>query len=156
MAVHGYVRATEDIDCAVVAGDPQSLFLAVEEWVPDGFSVAKEYADDADPLGGVASIEGPGIERIDLVNFFNPANPRKTPAARAIEHARPEPTMNGLRIATPEHLIALKLYAGSLADLGDAQRLAEVVEEIDWPLVEALAEEFDLDEPLELLRQHLR
>lgn len=146
LAVHGYVRGTEDWDTGVSTFSPQELFEAIKAWLPDEYDLEYTLPDESDPLGGVATITGPDIEDVELVNFYNPHAPgRRTPGGTAIKEARYNEQL-GIDVVTPEYLFILKLYSGSLRDLGDAAELVRCLpeDEFDWELVSELADTYGL------------
>lgn len=156
LAVHGYVRGTEDWDCGVSTSNPQRLFKAIEEWLPADLSIEYRLPEAGDPLGGIASINGPGIPEIEIVNFTNPHALRNSPGPQAVKDAEYNENL-GLAVVTPEHLFLLKLYAGSLRDLGDAAELVRNLSdrEFDWALVTRLSEEHHLAGALAKVRAEL-
>ena len=88
LAVHGYVRGTEDWDFGVTSADPRTLFEGLGVWLqsahPD-LNLTFTMPDHDDPLGGVATITGDEIPDVDIINFFNPLTGRPGPAGEAIE-----------------------------------------------------------------------
>jgi hypothetical protein len=148
LAVHRYTRGTEDIDlgCAV---DPRTQLVALQRTLEaEGLETTLRFPDDIDPLGGVLLVfgsrdaEGEVVDRIDVVNFRNPANASPTPAIAAIARARPLPG-SALRCVTLEDLVALKCYAGGLSDLADIERLLAVNPEADLEAIRSVAAPFD-------------
>lgn len=114
LAVHGYPRATADLDLAV-ATDPFTTLRRVRDRVAAEMACdARLVAPDADdPLGGVLTVSGPGFDPVQVVNFLNPLSAAQNPGAAAVDTA-----LDGLvagtrlRVVDLPHLVALKLYAG--------------------------------------------
>lgn len=152
MAVHGYVRATDDFDFAIAISNPGPFFDALEEWLGDEFQMTRTAATDDDPLGGVATIFGSETAVVQFVNFVNPHTLRNSPGVDAINGATPEPSLAGIPVACREHLVALKLYAGSGTDMIDAVELASVGPAMNWDEVERVCQKYGLIPALERLR----
>jgi hypothetical protein len=153
MAVHGYVRATDDFDFAIATSNPDPFFDSLEDWLSEGFRMTRSASAADDPLGGVATIFGAETAVIQFVNFVNPHTLRNSPGVEAIKAATPEPSLAGIPVAQPEHLLALKLYAGSGVDMIDAVELVKVIESIDWAEVDRVCTKYGLTAELERLRE---
>ena len=114
LAVHGYPRATEDIDLAV-ATDPFSTLAAARRRIVAELGVAASLVnpDADDPLGGVLTVTGEGFDPVQVVNFLNPLGSSSNPGRDAIDGAAAG-LIGGtpLRVVTIPYLVALKLYAG--------------------------------------------
>lgn len=156
LAVHGYTRGTEDIDLAS-AIDPRTELGALEQaLVSAGLHTCLRHPDDDDPLGGVLIVwatedeDGVPVEVVEVVNFNNPGRPVHTPAAAAIARAQPLPD-SALRCVRIEDLVALKLYAGGLADHADIVQLLAHNPDADLAAVRTAAAPFDLGRTLEAL-----
>jgi hypothetical protein len=156
LAVHRYTRGTEDIDLAV-AVDPSVQLTALDRALTSaGLHTCLRLPDDQDPLGGVlvvwASVDEDGApaDVVEVVNFHNPGRIVSTPAMAAIARARP---LQGtpLRCVTIEDLVALKLYAGGLADHADIVQLLARNPEADLAAVRTVAAPFDSGGHLEAL-----
>lgn len=156
LAVHRYTRGTEDIDLAVFV-DPESQLVELARRLGDrGLRAALRLPDDEDPLGGVISVHpaphGPGApdDRVEVVNFRNPANPLRNPGPGALARAHPLPDST-LRCVTVEDLVALKLYAGGLADHADIVELLARNPDVDPAQLRSIASPFDATGILEAL-----
>lgn len=112
-AAWNYPRHTRDFDLGC-ATDPFTVLEKVARTLREaGLAAECRLPDGEDPLGGMLVVEGPGFRRVEVVNFYNPLRPRRTPGAQAIEGAlegRLAPSK--LRLVKLTDLIALKLYAG--------------------------------------------
>jgi hypothetical protein len=154
LAVHRYTRGTEDIDLAVVV-DPHVQLGALERVLTSaGLRTRLRLPDDQDPLGGVLvvwaseSADGEPAELVEVVNFLNPGRIIDTPARGAIARSQPLPG-SVLRCVTIEDLVALKLYAGGLADHADIVQVLARNPEVDLAAVRAVAAPFDAGGNLE-------
>lgn len=156
LAVHRYTRGTEDIDLAVVLDPGVQLAALAQRLRDNGLRATLRLPDDQDPLGGVItihpSLDDPGgqEDRVEVVNFRNPGNPASNPGPGALARARPLPE-SALRCVTVEDLVALKLYAGGLADHADIVELLVRNPDVDPALVRAIASPFDATGILERL-----
>lgn len=111
LAVHGYVRDTEDFDIAT-ATDPFRVLGLVEKELAARYAVELITPDADDPLGGCLNVTGDDFDLVQVVNFDNPYRPGAGSAGRAaVETATPN-VLGTLAVADLPHLIALKLYAG--------------------------------------------
>ncbi len=156
LAVHRYTRGTEDIDLAVTV-DPWPQLHALEQALASaGMRTVLRLPDDEDPLGGVVVVwrsedaSGEPEDVVEVVNFRNPGRIVATPAAAAIARAVPLPD-SPLRCVTIEDLVALKLYAGGLADLADIVQLLARNPQTDLAAVRATTAAFDPENRLESL-----
>jgi hypothetical protein len=114
LAVHGYSRATEDLDLAV-ATDPFSTLRLVSDRLRSEFGVGVDLItpDPDDPLGGVLTIRGEGFDPVQVVNFLNPLSENINPGPAAVKNAVPGLIEHSsIRVVDIPHLVALKLYAG--------------------------------------------
>jgi hypothetical protein len=148
LAVHRYTRGTEGIDLAVDL-DPGLQLAGLAQALPDnGLRATLRPPDDDDPLGGVITIhpalDDPGgpDDRVEVVNFRNPGNPVRNPGPGALARTRPLPE-SALRCVTVEVLVALKLYAGGLADHADIVELLARNPDVDPAQLRAIASPFD-------------
>lgn len=115
LAVHRYVRHTQDVDLGVNA-DLKQMQRLVEVLHSKGYEVVFHEPDGDDPLGGVIDITG-SFGMVQIVSFENrfPAAIRDALAGKDI---RTIP--NGkLRVMPIPQLVALKLYAGGWKSLTD-------------------------------------
>jgi hypothetical protein len=113
-------------------------------FVAEGFRVAREH--------GVALPSGP-----DFVRFVAPGDAllvevqaAKTSLQRELVR-RAIRSKGGLRVATVEDLIVLKLIADRPKDQGDLDGLARL-SGVDWPYVERWAREWGVEPRLQRLR----
>ncbi len=132
MAVHGYTRATQDIDLATVGVPLATLREVVDELRATGHPTELREPDASDPLGGLIRVEVGDDLQIDVVNFGNPF----TGATRRVGTAALDaPTLpipgRQLMVVGVESLVLLKLAAGSRFDLQDAAHLLTLHPEID-------------------------
>lgn len=72
MAVHGYVRATQDIDLGTVGLSLDRLRAVAQVLRAQGLDAEVREPDAADPLGGLIRITDPAGHQVDVVNFGNP------------------------------------------------------------------------------------
>src|SRR3954470_11164460 len=106
LAVHGYTRATKDLDLATFV-DPFTVLRDVASELA-GVSLKAElrYPDADDPIGGLLMVTPPRAMRIEVVNFLNPLRrSRGTLEREAIETAAEQPDL-GLRVVDFPHLVA--------------------------------------------------
>lgn len=149
-AVHGYSRATEDVDLAVYA-DPFLQLPAVVRALSDrGLAADFSRPDADDPLGGVITVTGADHDPIQIVNFCNPLSGQDNPGWEALQGAQ-ELQGRALRVVSLAHLIALKLYAGGAKSRLDVIELLErnATVELDW--VRVCCRKFGLGDSLESL-----
>jgi hypothetical protein len=124
LAVHGYPRATEDLDLAVWA-DPFSTLRELTRRLEDsGLHAEIRLPDEDDPLGGVITVTGEGFDAIQLVNYLNPLRATNNPGREAITTAVAIAGTT-LRVVDVPHLVALKLYAGGAKSRLDALELLQ-------------------------------
>ncbi len=127
LAVHGYPRATLDLDLAS-AVDPSTKLRELETALRTmGLHTKLNLPDAEDALGGVLNVweTKDDVEPVQVVNFRNPhrpsaANPGSDAIATAIQLED-----SSLRCVRLPELIALKLYAASPNDDRDIVELLE-------------------------------
>lgn len=124
LAVHGYPRSTEDLELGTLVRTPRELTEVAAALRARGHAVRVALPDAEDPLGGVLTIEAPGAEPVQLVNFFNPWNGWALPGKLALETASPD-VLPRLAVVDVPHLVALKLYAGGRKSEVDVLELLE-------------------------------
>jgi hypothetical protein len=78
---------------------------------------------------------------------------RNSPGVEAINGAVAESSLAGIPVATSEHLLVLKLYAGSGTDMIDAAELVKAVESVDLSEVERVCLKYGLDGNLGRFRE---
>ncbi len=146
LGVHGYARGTDDFDLGVIIVQPSITFRKLASRLEDDFDVEFRLPDDSDPLGGVLVIEGEDIDPIEVVNFINLGNlAAKTPGPDAVRSASEGLIEDSpLRVVSLPYLIALKLYAGGFASLGDAVKLLEHNPDADLEAIRAVCRQYDL------------
>ena len=116
LAVHGYSRATEDVDIGVATPSLDDLRRIGDELrtvLQADVTIAMPDADD--PLGGVITINRDGIRQIQVINFLNPIGVGDHPGREALAHTL-EVRLAGERtnVVDLEHLVAMKLFAGGM------------------------------------------
>ena len=160
MAVHGYSRATEDLDLATNT-EPFTKLRGVEQSLrQQGLNVKFTAPDADDPLGGTLLIEGDDFDPIQVVNFYNPwpnardasalARDALREAKRTLDPASPLP------VVSLPHLIALKLYAGWWKSKADVIELLERNrEQLDLAGLRDVCNRHGLGEALEPLLREL-
>lgn len=127
LAVHRYVRHTQDVDLGVNA-DLKKMRRLVEVLQLKGYDTVFHEPDGDDPLGGVIDITGSfGI--VQIVSFED-RFPAAIRDALAGEDIRTTP--NGkLRVMPIPQLVALKLYAGGWKSLTDVVEMLRRNPEVD-------------------------
>lgn len=154
LAVHRYTRGTEDIDLAAFVDPHRQLSALERELSASGLHTCLRLPDDEDPLGGVLQVwefldeAGEPADVVEVVNFHNPGRIVSTPAPAAIARAMVLPD-SPLRCVMIEDLIALKLYAGGLADHADIVALLARNPDVDLAAVRKAAAPFDASDCLE-------
>jgi hypothetical protein len=115
LAVHRYVRFTEDVDL-------------VEVLESKDYHVVFHEPDGDDPLAGVIDITG-SFGMVQIVSFENrfPAAIRDALAGEKI----PLQASSDLRVIPIPQLVALKLYAGGLKSLTDIVEMLRRNPEVD-------------------------
>lgn len=146
LAVHGYTRATKDLDLGTFT-DPFTVLREVAiELAEVGIKAELRYPDAEDPLGGLLRVSPPRAMPIEVVNFLNPLRrPRGTLAREALASAMEQPDL-GLRVVDLPHLVALKLKAGGPGDYRDVVELLRIRQP---PELKALCARHKLSKELE-------
>lgn len=127
LAVHGYVRATEDVDlgvCTLFSPTLQGLRNRLRDL---GLNVTLRSPDDDDPLDGVLVVQD-GDALVEVVNL------RGRLGRAAVDNA--EDLGEGLRCVRAADLVALKLYAGGRQSHHDVHALLDANPDIDLAEVE--------------------
>ncbi len=138
-------RVTVDIDLTVAA-DPAALARARTGLEAAGYRVHDQVGADQP--------SGPDFVRLVRTAADPPIELQaaKTELQRAlIARARHD---GGVATATAEDLIALKLIAHRPKDLGDLAGLL-ALPDLDWPYIEARAEQWEVRDRLDRLRAQL-
>jgi len=137
-------RFTADVDLTA-ASTPEEMARLRRGLLAAGFRVTLEH--------GAALASGP-----DFVRFVAPdgellleVQAAKTPLQREVVE-RAVATPSGLRVASVEDLIVLKLIADRPKDQGDLHGLAQLPG-VDWAYVERQANEWGVEARLERLRR---
>lgn len=112
LAVHGYVRATRDLDLGVAALTFGALRDVAEALHKEGFRVHVGVPAPDDTLGGVVTVEGDDFDPVQIVNLTAPGGRHGKLAREAIASAQGVSEL-GLPVVDVAHLVALKLLAGS-------------------------------------------
>jgi len=146
LAVHGYVRGTEDVDLAL-AVEPQRLVrlaTLLSEQIP-GADVTVTTPEADDPLGGVIDIRrgGEAGDVVQVVNFERRGGGFPAVVRNALTEPFTFPGGVEGAVVVPEDLVLFKLYAGGLRNHGDIQELL-VRTHVDRARLEALAERYGL------------
>lgn len=148
LAVHGYVRATRDLDLAVlVAPSPQltALAAALRE---AGLTVELSAPAPDDELGGVLTVVGDDFDPVQIVNFYNPPRPPPALVRDALAAATP---VGGfpIPVVSLPHLVALKLATRAFRDEVDVGDLLEARPDAPLDDVRALCARHGLAAALE-------
>lgn len=156
-AAWNYPRHTRDFDLGC-ATDPFTVLQRVGRTLREGgLEVECRLPDTEDPLGGMLVIEGGGIRKLEVVNFYNPLRPRRNPGQRAIDGAlegRLAPSK--LRLVTLKDLIALKLYAGGPKSKLDVLELVARNPDLDLVDLQQTCEATGLKREFDRLVEELR
>lgn len=122
LAVHGYVRATRDLDLGVAVLTFREMRDVAEALRKEGFRVHVGEPAPDDTLGGVVTVEGDDFDPIQIVNLTAPGGRHGKLAREAIASAQ-HVSEFGLPVVDVAHLVALKLLAGSRKDELDVLEL---------------------------------
>jgi hypothetical protein len=132
LAVHGVVRASDDVDVLVTDRrclDPD-LWASCER---QGDVVEIRPGDADDPLAGVVRLSTATQTRIDVVVG------RSAWQADAIARARVVPLLGGhVPVATAADLVLLKLYAGGPQDAWDIHQILDAVPGLEAEVTSAV------------------
>ena len=123
LAVHGYPRATEDLDLAIYTDPFTTLRELSNKLDALGFHAELRLPDAEDPLGGVLTVTGDDFDTIQLINYCNPLTGGDNPGYAAIAASEGLVPGTSLRVANLAHLVALKLYAGGVKSKLDVVEL---------------------------------
>ena len=152
LAVHGYVRATRDVDLATEL-DPFTQLRELDERAEKrGWTVELALPDADNPLGGVLTVTGSDFDPVQFVNFYNPLRESRQPASDALDAAVPLAGSSGLKVVTLTDLVLLKLYAGGLKSLADVDEVLAVNADVDIEDLRRRAERLGLADELERVR----
>lgn len=146
LAVHGYSRATEDVDVGLATASLATLRRCGDEIrAALQVDVTIGMPDAEDPLGGVITIHGPDIRQIQVINFVNPIGMGDHPGREAIEQAR-ELMIAGTYVGVVdlEHLVAMKLFAGGMKNKADVVEVLAYNPDANLDAIAALCARFRL------------
>jgi hypothetical protein len=115
VAVHGYPRATRDLDFGVAVLAFESLQRMAVELRKLGYEVETSEPSIDDPVGGIVAVSGPDFDPIEIVNLRAPSGRHAKLARDAIASAVKIPEL-GLPVIDLPHLVALKLVTGGRKD----------------------------------------
>lgn len=156
LAVHGYPRATQDLDLATCV-EPKRLAAVAPDLRREGFSAEMSLPDGNDPLGGVLRVGAEGIDPIEIVNFSNPpAHGFPALLGVALQDAVPYRTGTSLRVVSLPHLVVFKLYAGGLGSKTDVLELLNRNPDVDLKALQDMCRRFRLDRRLEAWLRELQ
>ncbi|MEM1030915.1 MAG: hypothetical protein AAF928_15040 [Myxococcota bacterium] len=149
LAVHGYPRATRDLDLGV-ATSLSTLENVAQTLSQRGMTVALRRPDPQDPLGGVVDVEDETDDLVQLVNFDNPpAGGFPRLVVDALATAEPLEPGARLRVVDPYHLVMFKLYAGGPKSALDILALLARAPQLDRARLRDLAASYRLDRALQ-------
>lgn len=123
VAYHGWVRASLDADALITLRDSGiDTAILTERLRNRGWKVELREGDAEDPLGFVFRIQDEAGNQVDLIGGIRGLDP-------AFFQRALETEFNGLHlhVASPEDLIALKVFAGGPKDLEDAAGILDVM-----------------------------
>lgn len=150
LAIHGYVRATLDVDLAC-AVDPFAQLPRLQEALESrGLKTQLNLPDDEDSLGGMLRVwehedaDYNPIGSIDVVNFFHPHRPLRLPVHELIRDSIQSEENPAFRYVRLPHLVLLKLYAGGRSDHGDVVQLLERNPDADVEDIRQLCKRYGL------------
>lgn len=117
VAIHGYLRATRDLDLAIVTGHLREHAAALDE---AGIPAHYFAPDEMDPVDGVVRIEVAGADPVEIVNFGTThPSVRQRLGLDAVQCAKPVLEGSSLPIVGLGHLVAMKLLGGGIQDRAD-------------------------------------
>jgi hypothetical protein len=147
LAVHGFVRATRDLDFAILVSPAPRLASLADALQREGHAVEVSQPAPDDELGGVLTVTGAEFDPVQIVNFYNP--PRTPPALvkEAIESATARPELP-FPVVGFAPLVALKLSTGAFRDEVDVGDLFEARPDAPLDEVRVMCARHGLAEPL--------
>lgn len=119
LAVHGYARATSDLD--LLTTDSRVLRLDWSTVLPEPVHADVRIGDADDPLAGVITFDAKGADEVDLIIGRWRWQTAAVQRARASQVRGVELPVVGL-----SDLVVLKLDAGGILDLRDIDSLVEI------------------------------
>jgi hypothetical protein len=122
MAIHGYPRATQDIDLLVREENLQNVLAAAKSagfWIPSGRMPFRPKTPEAMEIYRVSKAAGSVLIPLDLMIV--------TPFLEDVWNTRVEGMLNDVRceVVSREGLIKMKSVAGRKQDLSDIEKLSE-------------------------------
>lgn len=123
LAVHGYVRATRDLDVGVALLGFGKLARIADQLRAAGFDVHVAAPAPDDDLGGVVTVAGPDFDPVQIVNLTAPRGRHGRLARESIESAVLGPSEFPLPVVDLAHLVALKLVTDARKDELDVVEL---------------------------------
>jgi hypothetical protein len=124
LAVHGFVRATRDLDFAILVSPASRLASLADALRREGYVVEVSRPAPDDELGGVLTVTGADFDPVQIVNFYNPPRAPPALAKEAIESATARPDLP-FPVVGFAPLVALKLSTGAFRDEVDVGDLLE-------------------------------
>ncbi len=150
LAVHGYVRATRDLDLGVAVLTFGVLQRIADALQKDGFEVHVGEPAPDDDLGGVVTVAGADFDPVQIVNLRAPGGRHGKLARDALASAQHVRELR-LPVVDVPHLVALKLVAGGRKDEVDILELLEANPEIPLDAVIEVCKRYRLGTRLENL-----
>jgi hypothetical protein len=117
LAVHGFSRATTDVDALVHASASRLRRLA-PAFRSAGFTAEYRGGDSDDPIPGLLQLTDPHGNVVDLIAEFRGLDPLTYDRGFTVSLRD-----SSLKVASRVDFIALKCFAGSPQDLDDARRV---------------------------------
>jgi len=143
VAYHGMVRASLDADALIsLKGSKVDLEGMAALFSRENLEIETRIGDDGDPLGFVVRIKDAAGNQVDLIGGIRRLDPDFFQRVITDEF-----DSLSLHIASPEDLIALKIFAGGPKDLEDARGVLDVQGSgIDRNLLLTLCHRFGAEE----------
>lgn len=148
LAVHGFVRATRDLDVGVLVPPAPRMTALAEALRREGLTAEWSPPAPDDELGGVLTVVGAEFDPIKVVNFFNPPRAPSRLVGEALATAAPTGGFPFPVVDLP-HLVALKLATGAFRDEVDVGDLLEARADAPVEELRALCSEHGLGPALE-------
>lgn len=148
MALHGYVRATRDLDLGVLVPPSPRLGAIAAALLREGLRSETSLPAPDDDLGGVLTVVGDDFDPVQIVNFHNPPRPPPALVRSALDGAVRLGSFPVPAVDLP-HLVALKLSTGAYRDELDVLELLEVRSDFDRDAIRATCGRFGLAGALE-------
>lgn len=142
VSFHGVPRSTNDADAAIwLQGTGKTEGDLTTRMKDEGFRVNLKHGDLEDPLIGVAVVEDPYNNRLDLILGIRGLAPE------AVSRAIAAPILGtSVNIIAAEDLIPMKISAGGVRDLVDAKGILQVSgQRLDHELMQGLALRYGME-----------